>query len=91
MTTTLQDQHVTTEEFREHIQAVALKLFNENEVNPPGDNASLLSMLEFDSRQEEVFDQAYLEKPELFKGIDWINSELGLPLWVRPGVEWVID
>jgi hypothetical protein len=89
--TTTQEHYVTTDDFREHIQDVALKLFNENEVNPPGDNASPLSMLEFDSRQEEVFDRAYLEKPEVFKGINWINSELGLPLWVRPGVEWEID
>ena len=84
-------EHVTTEEFRNHIQEVSLRLFNENSFLPPDEDASLLAMMEFGSRQEEVFDLAYTEKPYLFDGIEWINSELGVPLWVKPGAIWEAD
>ena len=40
---------------------------------------------------EDVITDVFTTKPELFEGAQWINDDNGLPLWVRPGVEWVPD
>ena len=47
-----------------------------------GLNMEHLSML------EEVYSTAYTRNPDVFNGIQWINSDYGMPAWVRPGVEW---
>jgi hypothetical protein len=39
----------------------------------------------------EVIETCFEEKPELFEGIQWINDANGMPLWVKPGVEWRLD
>ena len=39
--------------------------------------------------QCEVFEKLYNEQPDYFTGYQWINSDDGMPLWVRPGVEWL--
>lgn len=39
----------------------------------------------------EVFETCFEEKPELFEGLRWINDDNGMPLWVKPGVEWTIE
>ena len=36
-----------------------------------------------------VFEKLYEQKPNLFTNYQWINDETGMPLWVRPGVDWV--
>jgi|TARA_R110002012_G_scaffold201511_1_gene370446 hypothetical protein len=41
--------------------------------------------------QSETYNALYDENPSLFEGFQWINSEDGMPLWVRPGVNWVPD
>lgn len=41
--------------------------------------------------QCSVFESLFEDQPELFKDYQWINSEQGMPLWVRPGVEWTLD
>jgi hypothetical protein len=35
-----------------------------------------------------IYDTAFERNPDAFKGIQSIDSEYGLPAWVRPGVEW---
>lgn len=35
-----------------------------------------------------VYDTAFAEDPSAFEGVYWINSDDGLPVWVRPGVNW---
>jgi hypothetical protein len=39
--------------------------------------------------QCETFNAVYSEQPELFEDYDWINTEDGFPLWVKPGVDWI--
>jgi hypothetical protein len=39
----------------------------------------------------DVVETCFTERPELFEGIQWINDENGMPLWVKPGVEWTIE
>lgn len=38
--------------------------------------------------QTEVLETAFYKRPDLFENMQWINTEEGLPLWVRPGVDW---
>lgn len=38
-----------------------------------------------------VFETAFERRPELFEKLSWINDDDGMPLWVRPGVEWSPD
>jgi hypothetical protein len=33
----------------------------------------------------------YEQHPDLFEGIDYINTEDGFPLWVREGYDWQPD
>jgi len=40
---------------------------------------------------EEALDKTFEVSPELFEGANWFNDDNGLPLWIRPGVEWVPD
>lgn len=42
-------------------------------------------------RLEEIYATAYERDPEAFDGVQWVNNEEGMPLWVRPGVEWQTD
>ena len=37
----------------------------------------------------EVFNRLFDETPDYFNEYQWINDEDGMPLWVRPGVNWV--
>lgn len=41
--------------------------------------------------QCETYGAVYDENPDLFEGCEWINSEDGMPLWVRPGTRWIPD
>lgn len=47
----------------------------------------------FDDYMSEcfIYETAFERNPEVFGDIRWINNEDGLPLWVRPGVEWIPD
>ena len=45
----------------------------------------------FCDMQRHTLDAVYNDDPTLFQDYQWINSDDGLPLWVRPGVEWVCD
>jgi hypothetical protein len=47
------------------------------------------SLFEEQEMLQEIHDAVYEENPEVFDGIDWLDSDLGLPLWVRPGAEWI--
>jgi hypothetical protein len=46
---------------------------------------------ELNAMQSHVLDVLFEEMPSLFQGIRWMNDESGMPLWVRPGVEWQLD
>lgn len=36
-----------------------------------------------------VFETLFDEQPDMFADYQWINDDNGMPLWVRPGVEWI--
>jgi hypothetical protein len=70
----------------------ALKLYSEDEwqkqdaiYQERGINFELNCML------EETLSDLFGSNPDLFQGSNWLNDDNGLPLWVRPGVEWVPD
>jgi hypothetical protein len=46
---------------------------------------------ELNVMRSHVLDVLFEEKPYLFQGIRWMNDDSGMPLWVRPGVEWQLD
>jgi hypothetical protein len=43
---------------------------------------------EHNSMVEEALAATFEKHPEVFDGINYINSDEGMPLWVREGVEW---
>lgn len=45
----------------------------------------------FYDMQCTTFQAVFDEHPQLFNGFQWIDSEDGMPLWVRPGVNWTPD
>jgi hypothetical protein len=49
--------------------------------------------LNFDLNEmcNHVLGVLFEEKPYLFQGIRWMNDDSGMPIWVRPGVEWQLD
>lgn len=46
---------------------------------------------EYYEMQCSVFEEAFERKPELFDGIRWVDTEDGMPLWVRPGENWTSE
>lgn len=69
-----------TERFKALIEAVSLDLF------PDAANQEYTHFERYD-KQQEVFAVAFERDPEAFDGIQFLNDEDGLPLWVRPGYE----
>lgn len=72
--------------FVSHIETVAADLYSKNEWDAAREEGGLqMTLLDM---QSTVYDKAFETKPETFNGIQWINSDYGVPAWVRPGVEW---
>lgn len=73
--------------FVSHIESVAADLYSKDEWDEARKDTGSLGM-ELLDMQTNVYDKAFETKPETFNGIQWINSDFGIPAWVRPGVEW---
>ena len=73
--------------FVSHIESVAADLYSQAEWDNARKETEGLGMTLLDM-QTTVYDKAFETKPETFNGIQWINSDFGIPAWVRPGVEW---
>lgn len=69
------------------VEAVAAELYTEAEWKEAIENDSPLGFEHFDMLTE-VYELAFRREPEAFDSIQWINTEYGMPAWVRPGVEW---
>lgn len=69
------------------VEAVAEELYTKAEWQEAIDNDGPLQMTHLEMLSE-VYDKAFERDPEAFGNIQWINSEYGMPAWVRPGVEW---
>jgi hypothetical protein len=69
------------------VEGVAAELYTKDQWEDAIDNGSPLNLEHYEMLQE-VYETAYERDPSAFKGIQWINSDYGMPAWVRPGVEW---
>lgn len=74
-----------------YIDDLSLELYSKEEWDFAKGTDELLGLSEHYQMSTKVFDVAFERHPELFEGCQWFNNEDGLPLWVRPGVEWVPD
>lgn len=87
MTTSTKTREQT---FAHELDERSKKLFTEHEWNVAQlAYESIGISLEYYEMQCAVFDDLYEDKPDLFTNYQWINAEDGMPLWVRPGVEWI--
>jgi len=68
------------------VEAVADELYTKKQWDDARE-ASPLQTVMLDML-ENVYDTAFTRQPETFNGIQWINSDFGIPAWVRPGVKW---
>lgn len=68
-------------------EGVAAELYSQAEWDKVNGNEAYISSA-YHEMLSEVYDLAFERKPEAFEGIQWINSDDGIPAWVRPGVEW---
>jgi hypothetical protein len=84
---------VTAEEFGAYVDKVSEELYSPEEWEAQRliEEQTKLPPLELNGMREHVFSTCFERRPDLFEGIQWINSEYGLPLWVREGVEWRLE
>jgi hypothetical protein len=77
-------------EFQDFAQQVGLELYSKDQWDAVTDNSDSIPFLNLEANEmyENVYSTAYQRRPELFDSIRWINDEAGLPIWVKPGVEW---
>ena len=79
---------IRTDDFSSYIDQVSLELFTVEDWDSAKGYDSLLGSTDFNDMVGQVMTTAFERKPELFEGIQWINTDWGFPLWVRPGVTW---
>jgi hypothetical protein len=70
------------------IDSISTELFSKDDWDEARGTDSLIGSTEYNDMLSQVLDAAFNRQPESFKGMQWINTEWGFPLWVRPGVEW---
>lgn len=73
--------------FIQLVENVAAELYSQDEWEEASNSDSPLNVDHL-SMLSSVYATAYGRDPEAFNGIQWINSDYGIPAWVRPGVEW---
>lgn len=80
------------EAFSQAIDRKSLELYPKSNWETSRKNYDSLGLdIEYYDMQCATFDALYEEDPALFDGFQWINSEDGMPLWVRPGIDWIPD
>jgi hypothetical protein len=84
MTTTIVHQ----DEFAELVDQISLELFTKEQWEEAGQFDDLMGTSDSTDMLCQVLDAAFERNPDVFESIQWINSDYGFPLWVRPGVEW---
>jgi len=75
-------------EFAELVDQISLELFTKDQWEEANQVDGLLGLSETTDMMCQVLDVAFERNPNVFESIQWINSDYGFPLWVRPGVEW---
>ena len=76
--------------FIQLVEGVAQELYTQDEWSKASEDDSGLNIEHLDMLST-VYSTAFQRDPDSFKGIQWINSDYGIPAWVRPGVEWEHD
>lgn len=71
-----------------YIDSIASELFTIKEWENARGIDQFMGLIDSYGMVEETVRVAYERRPDIFDGINWINSDLGFPLWVREGVEW---
>jgi hypothetical protein len=84
MTTTITHK----DEFAELVDHISLELFTKEQWEEAGQFDDLMGTSDSADMLCQVLDVAFERNPDVFDSIQWINSDYGFPLWVRPGVEW---
>lgn len=78
------------EEFAQELDRKSLELYSKEEWETSRSNYETIGIdIEYYDMQCHAFESLFAEKPDLFDNYQWINSEDGMPLWVRPGVDWI--
>jgi hypothetical protein len=84
MTTTVNPNHQQKYAgFISLVEATAAELYSEEAWS----DANANDPIALDSMTTEVYDLAFERDPSKFEGIMWINSENGIPNWIRPGYD----
>lgn len=76
----------------ELLEETAKSLYPNNELSDVANSAAKgnqLALLEYEDMLGQVLDASYTREPQLFGNILWINTDLGTPMWVRPGETWI--
>ena len=72
-------------ELTNFVEQSAKELYPESEWSKAAQQGFLEVELNF--MKSAVFEHCYDQRPDLFDGIYWINSDTDFPLWVRPGCD----
>jgi hypothetical protein len=68
------------------------ELFSKEEWEQAVEKESRIGInMELNEMIETVLDDIFETSPSIFGNAPWINDDNGLPVWVRPGVEWEMD
>ena len=73
------------------IDTISLELFTKDQWDYARGTDSYLGTYTFNDMLSQVMGLAFERSPDTFGGVQWINDDFGIPLWVRPGVEWSPD
>jgi hypothetical protein len=80
------------EELETYIEQVSAELFTAEEWDKYKQQYDQIGLsTDLYEMRWEVLATVFERRPELFDGIQWINDDNGMPLWVRPGVTWIPD
>ena len=75
----------------ELLQATCDSLFPDNTFNALADKAATgdqIALMEYEDALAQIIDASFTREPQLFGNILWIDTELGTPMWIRPGEVW---
>lgn len=74
------------------MEETAKAMFANNELSETIDRAKTgdqIALLEYEALVGQIISACYDREPGYFGEIQWFNTDLGTPLWVRPGATWI--
>ena len=79
-------------ELSQLMEETAKAMFPNNELADKIEQAKTgdqVALIEYEDLLGQVISACFDREPKIFGAIQWFNTDLGTPLWVRPGVEWI--